>query len=1123
MVTLSVPSIHCESCGNFIKTLLSSLPLGPLEVNHIKRTLSFSVGDGVDVTSLDSLVISVYRRLYQAGYEASGIDDRLATRNLGQRMYDFFSSGPRARRRCHLRHCFACQQESFQGVPSSMPALLEVKVDDPSKVQAQETVLSIEGMTCSSCRTTISQILNDLPGVSKAVVDLVTNSAIAIHDSGVPAKSLISEIEGAGYGATIVGTRLLNSPTTRRTRFNIEGMTCSASTAAIQNAVSQLPGVNNLTISLITNSMDITHDPSTLTPTVISSTIRDLGYEVLSWDHIETGQSSQATKDERIVELKVQGMVFNDGPARANAYLESLNLISFTPLSIEFDRTKIHYKPSPTLTIREIYAFPQPFKATLYAPPSLMTRSRKIQQNEAKHLAHLFLVSLVLSIPTFIVGVLAMILLPERNSFRMWWETPFWGGATRATIALWIIATFVQFGVGWIFYKGACKGTYMRRKSQWTWSRLVHFGNMDLLVALSTSVAYMASVGIMARDIRQGAVMTMKVGSENTYFDSCVFIIFFILMGRALKGRAQVRTGDAIALLGNIRPQHALLVSGMKENDVRGIEVEEALCHQSTASIPVESLELGDYILVQPGNVPPADGIIVSGATSVDESSLTGESLPVFKGKGDPLMTGTTNLTSPVIIRVNEVGDQTMLQKIVQLVAEAQNHKAPIERLADSITAVFVPFVVWFSIVVLIIWLSLSLSKVIPDSYLPYGRTGVGDRIFFAFGFAISCLAVGSGLAAKAGILAQGGGEAFQMAAKTDTVVFDKTGTLTTGNTTVTHLNTAEDVPSWLFHAVRLMEAGSSHPLALAITKFCSQSFGEESDVRIESTEEVPGKGLKAVILLSDRTRHSILIGNERFVIVENGVRLEDGRHLDAVRSQQASGQTVVFVATTKQGKEAEDSIPSVMASFSISDTIRPHARTTVEQLRASGFEVFMLTGDNQVTAETVAVELGIEADNVVAGVLPQGKAEFINQLKERKRLVRPWHSWREQEKRSIVAFCGDGLNDTAALTAADVGVALAQGSQITISAAAFVLLSQNSAPASVYTLLKLSRKVYNRQKLNFGWAMVYNVILLPIAAGALFAHKHTRLSPVWAALAMALSSVSVVMSSLALQWGWQL
>ncbi|KAF8338092.1 E1-E2 ATPase-domain-containing protein [Cantharellus anzutake] len=983
-------------------------------------------------------------------------------------------------------------------------------------------------MTCSSCAATVSRILNDLPGVSKAVVDLVTNSAIVIHHpSGIPTRSLISEIESAGYGATIIETRLLNVPTTRRTRFSIEGMTCSSCTGAIQNLVSQLPGVKNLTISLLTNSMDITYDPSTLTPLIISNTIGEIGYEVIKWDHIETEQSSQATKDGRSVELKVQGMMCGDCPARANAYLESLNLISFTPLSIDFDKTKIHYKPSPTLTIREILAFPEPFRAALYIPPSLMARSRKIQQKEAEHLARLFLMSFAFSIPVFVVGVLAMILLPERNSFRMWWETPLWGGATRATISLWIMATLVQFGVGWVFYKRAYKGTFMRRK-----------------VALSTSVAYLASVGIMARDIGQGAEMTKRVGSENTYFDSSVFIIFFILMGRVLEGRAKVRTGDAIALLGSMRPQHALLVSGMMEDDVRGIEVEEeSLRHRSTTSIPVEGLEIGDYILIQPGDVPPADGIIVSGATSVDESSLTGESLPVFKGKGDPLMTGTTNLTSPVIIRVNEVGDQTMLQKIVQLVAEGQSRKAPIERLADSITAIFVPLVVWFSALILIIWLSLSLSKVIPDSYLPHGRTSIGDRIFFAFGFAISCLviacpcgiglaaptaqAVGSGLAAKAGILAQGGGEAFQMAAKADTVVFDKTGTLTTGNTTVTHLNRVADVPVWFFHAVRLMEAGSSHPLALAITKFCSQNFGEEeSDVRIELMEEVPGKGLKATIVLADDTRYSVLIGNERFVIMENNVRLEYGGHLDAVRSQQASGQTVVFVASMKQGNEkdeaAEDTtLPTLMASFSISDTIRPHARTTVEQLRASGREVFMLTGDNEITARAVAVEVGIEPGNVVAGVLPQGKAEFINKLKERKRLVKPWHSLRAKEKRSIVAFCGDGLNDTAALTAADVGVALAQGSQITISAASFVLLSQKSILTSVYTLLKLSRRVYNRQKLNFGWAMVYNVILLPVAAGALFAHKHTRLPPVWAALAMALSSVSVVMSSLALQWGW--
>jgi len=331
-------------------------------------------------------------------------------------------------------------------------------------------------------------------------------------------------------------------------------------------------------------------------------------------------------------------------------------------------------------------------------------------------------------------------------------------------------------------------------------------------------------------------------------------------------------------------------------------------------------------------------------------------------------------------------------------------------------------------------------------------------------------------------------------------------------------------VPDWLFQAVRIMESGSSHPLALAITKFCMQTYGEDGDVRVVSTEEVPGKGLKANILLADETGYMVLVGNEKFVMTENCARLEQGDHLNVVRSQRASGCTVVFVATLELWKADLVEIgfaPVVMASFSVSDTIRPQARATVDQLRDSGREVFMLTGDNEITARAVAAELGIEPDNVVAGVLPQEKANFINRLKERKRIEKPWYALNAREKRSIVAFCGDGLNDTAALTAADVGVALAHGSQVTISAASFVLLSQINCLTSVLTLLKLSRKVFNRQKMNFGWAMGYNVILLPIAAGTLFAYHHTRLPPVWSALAMALISVSVVTSSLALQWGW--
>lgn len=487
-----------------------------------------------------------------------------------------------------------------------------------------------------------------------------------------------------------------------------------------------------------------------------------------------------------------------------------------------------------------------------------------------------------------------------------------------------------------------------------------------------------------------------------------------------------------------MRPENALLIPDRLKSEKAG---EEEFDTVVPTSIPAEHIELGDYLLIQPGAVPPADGDIVHGTTTFDESSLTGEFMPVQKAPGDAIMTGTINLTAPVVIRVNNVGEETMLQKIVHAVAEGQNRKAPIERLADKITSVFIPIVVYLSLAVLAIWLGLSLGHAIPDSYLPGGRTSAGDRVFFAFEFAISCLviacpcgiglaaptaqAVGAGMAAKAGILAQGGGEAFQSAAKVDTVVFDKTGTLTLGEAIVADVLIAEKVPLWVFAAVRMMEGGSSHPLALAISDYCSRTYGDRTEgVRILHSDEVSGRGVRATISVDGQNGSSIskilFVGNEAFILEDNHATLPAQLLTPQVQKWRESGHSVVLVAVGDT--DGDDVSCQVQGFLAIADTIRPESAQTVARLQASGREVFMLTGDNEITARAVAHRLGIDAEHVKAGVLPQEKAEFIAKLQDRSIEQRHWWSSRSTEHRSIVAFCGDGLNDSAALARADVG-----------------------------------------------------------------------------------------------------
>ncbi|KAF9513562.1 hypothetical protein BS47DRAFT_1457376 [Hydnum rufescens UP504] len=1142
METLVVPSIHCSSCEAYVRSVLSSLPIRSLSVDLIRHTLSYMLPNGADPATGESVLHSVRRLLSDGGYDVES--PKPLKQPFFQRVKHVFLDSERRHHQRHLRHCSACQAEAA-GDPSIAdkkegPSTLEVRIHDPSKAKLQETRLSIEGMTCSSCSGAITRSVLSQPGVSTVDVNLVLNSAVVVHDPDVLSiESLISEIEDLGYGATLVDFHLLSKQVLRRTTFGLVGMTCSACSGSIEAGVKALPSVTSVSVSLLGNSMEVKYDPSVTSLETIIETVSDLGYEALQWETSDAEVSTVKATNERVIQITIDGMleyvhvIFE----KVNARLESLGVISFTPVTITNPRSTIKYTPSESLSIRTILDFPPPLKATLYSPPSIITRSRDVQERETWRVTKLFFISFLIAIPTLVIGVVGMSVLPKHNAFRQWSETPIWGGAMRSVIALWILATLVQSVVGRHFYERAWKGAFGASKGHWHWSRLIHFGNMDLLVALSTSAAYLASVGMMAQDVHRGAAAVMEFGGSGTYFDSCVFLMFFILMGRVLEGRAKVKTGDAIALLGSMKPETALLVSSEQQPEKFRLGSDGFPEGYSSTLIPVDYIEIGDYLLIQPGAVPPADGTIISGSTTFDESSLTGEFLPVSKTVDDAVMTGTTNLTTPIVIRVINIGDETMLQKIVRAVAEGQSRKAPIERLADSITAVFIPAVVWLSLIVLIIWLSVTLSHAIPDSFLPSNRTSNGDRVFFAFEFAISCLviacpcgiglaaptaqAVGSGMAAKAGILAQGGGEAFQMAAGVDTVVFDKTGTLTLGEAVVAGVQAAKGIDDWVFHATRLMEEGSSHPLAMAIAKYCADTYGTTSAaVRLLQSEEVSGKGVKATVALADGTQHWVFVGNESFILSDNHGSVAADMLSPQVRMWRESGYSVVLVAVSSIQKDGSVGDCIVQTFLAISDSIRPEAGSTVASLQASGKEVFMLTGDNEITARAVASKLGIDSEHVVAGVLPQGKADFISKLRDRRLMKRNWYALHATERQSVVAFCGDGLNDTAALAAADVGVALAHGSQVTISAASFVLLSKNSIPSSLITLLNVSRKVYARQKMNFGWALVYNVALIPVAAGAFYAHNHARLPPVWSALAMALSSVSVVLSSLALQIG---
>ncbi|QRW01867.1 copper(2+) exporting ATPase [Ceratobasidium sp. AG-Ba] len=862
MPTLIVPQIHCGSCKTFLQSLISPVPAS-------ETCASTSTAESCPflrtalTLRMKKLIGNVEYLLSQAGYMVAG--------------------GKRGR-----------------------PALIHLprRRATPSAPLTLNTEVAIEGMTCAS----ITNALQELPGIISVDVKLMLNSASIIHDGNVvSASDIANEIESIGFGASVTTSIPVQSeaPLSRETVFGVVGMTCSSCSGPLNKAVSALNGVERTTVSLVSNSMTVRYNPDQITLEEIVETIQDCGFEVSESITRDLAGASGPNPSERVVQIELQQMYCGECPTRVVAHLLEMGVEVVSRPTLASPIATIRYVPNSKLNIRAILAsLPSPIRATIYHPPSIHSISMRLQAREARKIAWLFTIATLFAIPTFVVGIVGMVALPKVHPFRRHVEQPVWGGAALGVIVLWALATPVQFGVGWIFYKKSYASLFGGRRREWRWTNLFQFGNMDLLVALSTTTAYMASVAMMAIDVRTPPHHQM--GKEmRTYFDSSVFLIFFILAGRLLEGRARVKTGDAISMLGAIRPERALLVTAGESNH----------SEQSVTQVSVDELELGDTILVQPGSVPPADGVIISGQTTVDESSLTGESLPVTKGPGDGLVCGTTNLTGAVTVRIESLGDATVLEKIVLVACPC----------------------------------------------------GIGLA-------APTAQAVGAGMAAKAGVLAQGGGEAFQLASQVTTVVFDKTGTLTVGEPAVTDSVTLE-APNWVPSAVREMEVGSSHPIALAIVRHCESSEDAAPKIQLLECEEKSGRGLVGLVQVEGET-YPILVGNA-LLLREYGAVVDDSLSGE----WQAQGKTVVFVAIGPS-RGVDSSVPyRLVMRLAVADALRPEAPATVSALHDAGKEVWMLSGDNIVTAKAVAKSLAIPEDRVVAGVLPHEKAAFISRL----------------------------------------------------------------------------------------------------------------------------------------------
>eukprot|EP01137_Pigoraptor_chileana_P025404 Opistho-2@94854 len=846
-----------------------------------------------------------------------------------------------------------------------------------------------------------------------------------------------------------------------RTTLSVVGMTCASCVATIERQLKQQKGVLSVSVSLLTERCTVDHDASIVSPKEIKTFIYDLGFdaEVLN---LPPAALSDTT-------LIIEGMTCASCVSAVEAKLSATMGIVSASVNLIAGKCAVRYDPS-VVGPRDIICIVEDLGYGAELDSGEMSVGDTSRQDaEIASQRRLFFISLALVIPIFFISMV----FPYIPSVEHVFKTEITSGLTVMSFTLFILTTPIQFGVGARFYIGAFKS-------------LRHgVANMDVLVAGGTSAAYFYSIVTIALAMANPHYEAMEA------FEISALLITFILLGKVLELLAKRKTSAAIRKLMDLQPGTAILLS---VDDATGKVLSEK-------EILSKLVQRGDLLKVLPGAKVPADGVVVYGQSHVDESMITGESLPVHKMAGADVTGGTVNREGVLHVRADRVGADTVLSQIAKLVEDAQSSKAPIQALADKISRVFVPTVIAISLAVFLLWIALNYT-VVSDSFLPKA-TG---RFLFAFLVFISVLVVacpcalglatptavmvGTGIGARNGVLIKGG-EPLQTAHSVNAIIFDKTGTLTHGKPVVTDVIMAKESTLSRIEFMAIVgaaEQNSEHPLGKAIynaaVQECSAADGSPASfAEASSFEAVPGRGLKCTI-----DGRAVFVGNRAWM-VENGCDVD--AHLEeAMKELELTGKTAMLTAVGG----------SVVGVVAVSDTLKPESRAVVRELRNRGVTVWMVTGDNARTAHAIAAQAGIV--DVFAEVLPGDKTLRVREL---------------QDSGRVVAMVGDGINDSPALAAADVGIAIAAGTEIAIEAADIVLM--RSDLRDVITAIDISRKTFNRIILNFAWAFGYNLLAIPIAAGAFYYWWRALMPPWVAGIAMAFSSVSVIASSLQLNF----
>ncbi|CAG0998148.1 H+-transporting ATPase [Methanosarcinales archaeon] len=909
----------------------------------------------------------------------------------------------------------------------------------------EDVLIKIKGMMCGHCEKTVSEAAKSVKGVTKASSDYKKGQVLVSYDTSITDLEAIKKaIIASGYEVIdeeeacpvpVKQAQAVTLPPVKnevksggiqKITLKLTGMTCASCAQNIEKVLNKIDGVKKATVNFSVEKATIEYDPGKVNPAAFETAIKGIGYGVAKQE----------------ITLKIGGMHCASCALNIETALKKTNGITSADVSFPLEQAKINYDPE-LVSIPEIKKAIENvgYTASEKVDKTEADREQRARESEIKRQKINFIIALVLAIP---------ISLGDMGRNLGWGFVP---EILKNDYLLFILATIVMLFPGRQFFEGTYKG-------------LKHgVTDMNLLIATGTGAAYVISAAATFLDLGEAY--------KHTYYDTAALLIMFIVLGRYLEALTKGKTSEAIRKLMGLRAKTARIFVNGEEKD-----------------IPVENVMVNDVVVVRPGEKIPVDGRVIEGLTAIDESMLTGESIPVEKTVGSEVIGATMNKTGMIKFTATKVGADTALAQIIKLVEDAQTQKAPIQKLADIVAGHFILAVHVLALLTFFFWFFIGFEYFnVPATF------GMGMISPFLFSLLISitvliiscpcavglatptAIMVGTGKGAENGILIKGG-EALERAQKLDTIVFDKTGTLTKGEPSLTDVIAIKGTEAEILKLAAIAEKGSEHPLGEAILKGAKERGIEIPDA--ESFKAIPGRGIE---VKSGGKR--VLVGTRK-LMTENNMDIKPlNSRMEELETQ---GKTAMLVSSDNE----------IVGMIAVADTLKEHSKEAVSELHKMGFTVAMITGDNRRTADAIAKQVGI--DIVLSEVLPEEKASQIKKL---------------QAEGKKVAMVGDGINDAPALMQSDVGIAIGSGTDVAIESAQIVLIK--SDVRDVAKAIRLSKLTLKKIKQNLFWAFFYNIVGIPIAAGILypFTNPPFLLNPALAAAAMATSSVSVTMNTL--------